>query len=254
VDKVDYDKRQHTVYARGRELSSAAVGAWMHAFSSHCPARRPLSVLDLGSGTGRFTPALAETFGGPVWGVEPSDGMRGVAERSAAGASVTYVRGSAQHIPLPDDSCDVVVLFLVLHHVPDMEQAAAEIARVLRLGGRVLIRSTFSDRMPKLSWHRFFPRAADLEREMFPVVDEVVRIFSSVGLSQLALQALPVRLADSLAEHASQLRLRAISTFEHLTEEEIARGFAALDAAVAEEATPQPVDSTGDLLVLESAM
>ena len=33
-------------------------------------------VLDLGSGTGRFTPALADTFGGPVNGVEPSAGMR----------------------------------------------------------------------------------------------------------------------------------------------------------------------------------
>ena len=59
-----------------------------------CPSRRSLAVLDLGSGTGRFTPALAEAFGGPVYGVEPLHKMRAVAERHkmrAVAESSTYI-------------------------------------------------------------------------------------------------------------------------------------------------------------------
>jgi ubiquinone/menaquinone biosynthesis C-methylase UbiE len=253
VEGVDYDRRQYAVYSRGRELDPAAVGAWMRTFAAHCPPRRPLTVLDLGSGTGRFTPALAETFGGPVYGVEPSSRMREIAARSAPAGPVTYLDGSAERIPLPDGSCDVVVMFLSLHHVRDRRTAAGEVARVLRSGGRVLIRSTFADRLPDKRWHHFFPRAVEIEKRLFPALDEVVELFAAVGLRRLALETVPVRDAASLAEHAEKLRHRAISTFEYLSAEETAQGFAALDAAVAEETTPRPVDSTADLLVLGTA-
>jgi ubiquinone/menaquinone biosynthesis C-methylase UbiE len=86
---------------------------------------------------------------------------------------VTYQAGSAEQIPLPAGSCDLVLMFLVFHHVGDRAAAAAEISRVLRPGGRVLIRSTFADRLPDLWWHRFFPRAAEIEQQMFPTVAEV---------------------------------------------------------------------------------
>jgi hypothetical protein len=46
------------------------------------------------------------------------------------------------------------------------------------------------------------------------------------------------------------MRLRPFSTFEHLTEPEIAAGMAAMDAAVAQETDPQPIEGASDLLVL----
>lgn len=250
MQNVDYDRRQYAVYSRGRVLDPEQIEAWMRTFAAHCPSRRPLTVLDLGAGTGRLTPALARTFGGPVHGVEPSERMREVAVRSAAADGVTYLAGSAERIPLPDRSCDVVLMFYVVHHVQDRPAAAAEIARVLRPGGRVLIRSTFSDRLPQKPWYRFFPRAVELEKAMFPTLAEVVDAFASAGLPRIALETVPVQDAPSLAEHAERLRHRAIATFEYLTEDELARGFAALDAAVARETTQRPVESSADLLVL----
>jgi ubiquinone/menaquinone biosynthesis C-methylase UbiE len=250
LERVDYDDRQHLVYRQGRAVSDETAGAWMQTFARHVPPQRPLSVLDLGSGTGRFAPVLAEAFGGPVYGVEPSAKMRQDAERSSAHPSVTYLAGNAERIPLSTGSCDVVVLFLVFHHVQDRQAAAAEIARVLRPHGSVLIRSTFADRMPELGWHRFFPRAFEIEKQMFPTVAEVVDVFAGVGLDRRALEAVPERFANSLAESAARLHLRAISTFEFLTAEETEQGFAALDAAVAAETTPRPVEGISDLLVL----
>lgn len=81
---VDYDYRLHRVYAEGRRLSADSLRSWRSEFERHAPSRRPLTVLDLGSGTGRFTPLLAEAFGGPVSGVEPSARMREIAESGAA--------------------------------------------------------------------------------------------------------------------------------------------------------------------------
>jgi ubiquinone/menaquinone biosynthesis C-methylase UbiE len=248
--RVDYDQRQHTVYAQGRALSEQMLATWMDAFARHAPPQRPLTVLDLGSGTGRFTPALADTFGGPVYGVEPSTQMRAVAEETARHSGVAYLAGGAERIPLPDSSCDLVLMFLSLHHVQDRGAAAAEIARVLRPAGRLLIRSTFSDRMPDLLWHRYFARARAIEERLFPSMQEVVDLFGTVGLRQLALDQVRQRFAPSLAEYADRLRLRAISTFELMTNDEIEAGLAALDADAAAERTPQPVEEDSDLLVL----
>jgi hypothetical protein len=114
----------------------------------------------------------------------------------------------------------------------------------------VFIRSTFSDRMPELEWHRYFPRAREVELQMFPTTHEVVDLFAAVGLRPLTLVGLNHPFAPSLAEHAARLRMRAISTFEHLSEEEITEGFRRLDAAVALEHEPRPVNGISDLLVL----
>lgn len=249
--EVDYDERQYRVYAQARALSETTIAGWMSVFARHAPPARPLTVLDLGSGTGRFTPALAGTFGGPVYGVEPSGRMREVAEEHAENPAVTYLDGSAEAIPLPDACCDLVLMFLVLHHVRDQAAAAAEIARVLRPGGRLLIRSAFPERLPELLWYDYFPGARTVDEQVFPRMDHTIDLFTGAGLRFVTLDEVQQEIAGSLSEYAERLRLRGSSTFERLTEEEIAAGFSALDAAVDAESRPRPVIEDGDVLVFE---
>lgn len=251
LKRVDYNDNQHRTYAEGRRMPPEALARWMGRFAEHLPDRRPLAVLDLGCGIGRLTPALAETFGGPVWGVDPSARMREIAEATAAHPAVTYLEGEAARIPLPESSVDAVLMFLSLHHVPDRAAAAAEIARVLRPGGRLLVRTPFRDRMTAGWWHAFFPRGLEIEMEMFPSLETVTADFAAVGLNPVALVEVVEVYASTQAEAAEKLRLRAVSTFEHMTEAEIAEGFARMDAHIAADDDPRP-PSTGqsDLLVL----
>ncbi len=246
---VDYDRSQHQTYVAGRDLGRDHALFWARHFADHAPTPRPLSVLDLGSGTGRFTPILAETFGEAL-GVEPSVQMRRIAEGHDTDPKVRYAAGRAEAIPAPDAAFDLVLMFLSFHHVKDRQKAVAEIARVLRPGGRVMMRSPFSDRFPAIDWHDFFPRAREIEMRMFPPLAEVEALFAAVGLGRVALVEAEERMAGSLKEQAERLRHRAISTFEHLREAEIEEGFAQLDRAVAEEIEPKPAFTRADLLVL----
>jgi ubiquinone/menaquinone biosynthesis C-methylase UbiE len=250
LKKVDYNENQHAVYAKGRALDAASTDLWLSLYAEHGPSVRPATVLDLGSGTGRFTPLLAQVFGGPVYGVEPSDKMRATAEAQAADPAITYLAGQAEAIPLPTDSVDMVLTCLSFHHVRDRAAGAAEIARVLKPGGRYLTYTPFSDRFPDIHWHRFFPEAREVEKRMFPPLAEIEALFAAAGLHKVSLTRIQHSTSPSLAEFRERLSLRAISTFEHMSEDDIQRGFARLDAAVAEETEPQIVFTQGDLLVL----
>lgn len=250
LGRVDYDQVQHAAYATARALPAASIALYMQTFARRLPARRPLTVVDLGSGTGRFTPALAETFGGPVYGVEPAAAMRRTAEAAAAHPKVRYLAGEAAAIPLPDASVDVVLMFLSFHHVPDQAAGAREIARVLKPGGRAILRSTFRERIPDHWWRGFFPRSHAVEEAMFPSVAEARALFEAAGFETVEVAQTEVPFEGDIESAVARLKLRAVSTFEHMTDEELDEGFARIDAALAA-GTIEEKPTFGDFIVFQ---
>jgi ubiquinone/menaquinone biosynthesis C-methylase UbiE len=92
-------------------------------------------VCDLAAGTGKLTRRLVE-LGARVTAVEPVDAMR--AQATSAVPSAILVEGTAEEIPLDDASVDAVTVAQAFHWF-DAPAALAEIARVLRPGGRLAI-------------------------------------------------------------------------------------------------------------------
>ena len=102
-------------------------------------------VLDVACGTGNLT-LTAQTYAGPtgkVYGIDASPEMIEVAKKKAArlGTGVIFQVGLAEKLDFPDATFDVVISRLAIHHLPDdlKRLAFAEILRVLKPGGRVLI-------------------------------------------------------------------------------------------------------------------
>lgn len=99
-------------------------------------------VLDLGSGGGIDVLLSARRVGstGRVFGVDMTDEMLALAQRNAAEAGATnveFLRGHIEALPLPAESIDVVISNCVVNLAADKPAVFAEIARVLRPGGRV---------------------------------------------------------------------------------------------------------------------
>lgn len=232
MEKVDYDAHLHTVYAAGRQMSPDAVRTWMEAFARHLPRTRPLVWLDLGSGTGRMTPALASAFGGPAHGVEPSGQMRAQALAHAGHPDVRYAAGSAEHIPLPDASCDAALLFFVWHHVDDREGAAQELRRVVRPGGTLFVGANLADRMPDIWWFRVMPEWKKVDTAQFRSEEDVRGDFTSAGWTLVSHDQVTWLRSANLAEDFERLKLRAVSVFAHLSEDLIDDGFARIEVAL----------------------
>lgn len=107
-------------------------------------------VLDLGSGGGIDVLLSAKRVGstGRVFGLDMTDEMLSLAQRNIADAGATNVellKGTIEQIPLPAGSIDVVISNCVVNLAADKPAVFAEIARVLRPGGRVGITDIVAD-------------------------------------------------------------------------------------------------------------
>jgi arsenite methyltransferase len=107
-------------------------------------------VVDIGAGPGFLAAEMAAAVGphGRVHAVDPSPSMRALAE--GRGAAIDVVDGAAEALPLPDASVDAAVATQVFEYVSDVPGALAEVRRVLRPGGRVLLLDTDWD---SIVWH-----------------------------------------------------------------------------------------------------
>ena len=97
--------------------------------------------LDVGCGPGSVTASLAHAVGpgGLALGVDISEPMLARAVRAEAGPQIGFLRADAQRLPLRDETVDAVVSIAVLQLIPDPTAALAEMARVLRPGGRLAV-------------------------------------------------------------------------------------------------------------------
>lgn len=152
------------------------------------PARAGAVLVDVGCGGGLLAPHV--------------DGYRQVGVdlvesglTLAARYGVLPVQGDAHALPLADEVADVVVAGEVLEHVPDLDRVVAEIARILRPGGTVIV-DTISD-----TW---------LARVALVTVGERVPGGPPPGIHDPALFVRPDRLQQLFARRGVRLAVRGI--------------------------------------------
>ena len=109
--------------------------------------------LDVGAGEGRFCRMLAER-GAITIGLEPTRLLASTARDRQPGGN--FVRALAERMPLHDGIFDVAVTYITLVDIIGYREAIAEMARVLRPGGRLVAAnlSFVTASGPGLGWHR----------------------------------------------------------------------------------------------------
>lgn len=116
---------------RREAVRAARLGPGMHA-------------VDVACGSGSLTRELARAIGpsGSATGVDVSTGMLAEArrhQRSTSGVMPRYLEGDALALPLPDAKVDAATIAFGLRNVADYRRCLAEMSRVVRPGGRIVV-------------------------------------------------------------------------------------------------------------------
>ncbi|MDX1662931.1 MAG: class I SAM-dependent methyltransferase [Candidatus Promineifilaceae bacterium] len=94
------------------------------------------ALLDVGGGTGRVAAVLRDRIGGPVVVYDETEAMLRQVDRDRG---LQPLAGAAERLPFPDGSFDRVLVVDAFHHFADHGAVVAELVRILRPGGRLLI-------------------------------------------------------------------------------------------------------------------
>jgi SAM-dependent methyltransferase len=154
-DRIDEDAFVREQYAtpdnlRARKSAYAnAEGDDPREFAFEAiAAARPRRVLEVGGGEGELSERVLRELGAEVIGIDQSEAMVEMQRSRGIDARV----GDVQALPLEDGEFDVAVAAWMLYHVADLNQALAELARVLKPDGRLVVVTNSVDHLQEL-WH-----------------------------------------------------------------------------------------------------
>jgi SAM-dependent methyltransferase len=131
-----YD-RWHDARETG-EWDAAPRAPWHLLTIAHLPDVRGQRVLEIGCGRGEFARHLAQQ-GAELVAADFSPAAVAHTRKRLEGFDATAIVADIQDIPFPNTSFDIVISQETLEHVPDPMRGLAELVRVTRFGGRVLV-------------------------------------------------------------------------------------------------------------------
>ena len=179
-------------------------------------------VLDLGAGTGDLSAEFRRQGAARVIGLDVSAAMLARAEQKYGGSDIDWLQGDALQLPFADGSFDVVASAFVMRNLPDLAGSFAEMARVLRPGGRLvgldithppdsawgkLLRLGFEQGVTRMagllsgdrSAYRYLPNSLS----GYPTADELSGMLESAGLVEVSFRRLSM---GAVALHVGRQR------------------------------------------------
>jgi ubiquinone/menaquinone biosynthesis C-methylase UbiE len=189
-----YDKQQATFeFNRWSASYDRCILQWLLFGPSHrallrriraVAEDRPLRILDVGCGTGVFAARLRAAFpSAQVWGVDLAAGMlaKGAPRWRVHAGHVQPVQADSERLPFAAASFDVVTCANSFHHYPHQERAVAEMHRVLRPGGRLLLIDGYRDSL--WGWFIYDVCVAGVEGDVHHASSYWLRtLFAQAGL------------------------------------------------------------------------
>ncbi|MCJ7772150.1 MAG: class I SAM-dependent methyltransferase [Desulfobacterales bacterium] len=151
------------------------------------------TIADIGAGTGNYSNAFAD-LGYKIKAVEPSEEMR---KQAKPNNNITWLSGTAESIPLPDNSVDGVIIVLAIHHFSSLKDASAEMQRICPNGPIVVF--TLDPRKGEEPWFKdYFPEIYEQDFKSFPPIDTVANTIAMNGSWAWEIKSFP--LPDDLSD------------------------------------------------------
>jgi ubiquinone/menaquinone biosynthesis C-methylase UbiE len=173
---VDYDQAAGN-YAAHRQVHHGVL----HELGQRGRLRASSVILETGCGTGNYVCGLAESYGCQAFGLDPSVGM--LAQARSRRAQVTWILGGAEQLCFDNGTFDLAFSVDVIHHITDKATFYRQVARILRLGGRVCTVTDSEDIIRQREiLSGYFPETVEKELARYPRIAQLEDWMAAAGL------------------------------------------------------------------------
>ena len=207
-------------YRTLRELDLGAVGVISDVVGRAADPGRPVRLLDVATGSGRYLDAVsycvASTLAMDVMpiGLDLSPAMLRQARirNGDEGLRARHLVGAVEMLPFQTSSCDVMTCFNAVHHV-DLARFVDEASRVLIPSGQLVVYTRTPEQNRRTIWGRQFPEFTTRETRLYGVEDLRVALQATSAFTSVRTQTVPWTVTSSLARLVEQATHYHYSTF-----------------------------------------
>ena len=207
-------------YRSLRELDLRAVRVISGVLAHAAYQRRPLRLLDVGTGTGRYLNAVGEHLSSalasrvsPI-GLDLSLAMLQQARilNGHAGLRARHLVSTAEMLPFRTSCCDVMTCFNAVHHF-DLARFVGEASRVLTPSGQLVLYTRTPEQNRRTIWGQCFPEFAMRETRLHRVEDLRVALQATGAFVSVRAQTVSWKVTTSLSRLVEQVTHYHYSTF-----------------------------------------
>ena len=207
-------------YRTLRELDLGAVGVISDVVVRAADPGRPVRLLDVATGSGRYLDAVSQCVAStlamdviPI-GLDLSPAMLRQAriDNGHPGLRARHLVGAVETLPFQTSSCDVMTCFNAVHHV-DLARFVDEASRVLTPSGQLVIYTRTPEQNRRTIWGRHFPEFTTRETRLYGVEDLRVALQATSAFTSVRTQTVPWTVTSSLARLVEQATHYHYSTF-----------------------------------------
>lgn len=203
--RVDYDAVAPLYDSQ--PYRARAVDPEFLAFVAQRAAAEALSALDIGCGTGNQLVAnrAAAPRAGLI-GIDRSSGMLRQARPKAP--DIAWAQADAAMLPFPARSFDFISCQLAFHHFQAKAAMLRDAFRVLRSGGRLVLRNLCPQESPDWFYYRYFPEAQLIDLRDFWPPEAIMAVMEGTGFTAVTADYEHLRFAQNLSAWLEILRRR----------------------------------------------
>jgi ubiquinone/menaquinone biosynthesis C-methylase UbiE len=234
--RVNYDLIAH-LFDKG-PYRAKSVDPELAAFTSQRTASDPLSVLDIGCGTGSQLIANRTVVPhGRLVGLDRSLGMLRQAQRKSP--DVAWVQGDGAVLPFRDQSFDFVICQHALHHVQDKAGMLHSVFRVLRPDGRLVILSLCPQESADWLYYEYFPEAYAIDLIDFWPPQAIIAVLEAAGFAAITAEHQHLHYEQNMQEWLNVVRRRDVtSQLMVISDAAYAAGLRRLEEGLADGSVP----------------
>jgi len=251
MSKIYQKNNQAKSYDKARLMPNNTMHMWIDVLVALVPPNTIKNILDLGCGTGRFSFMLSEKYDAMITAIDPSIPMLNKGKKKGNNKNIVWQKGTAEDIPLDDNSINLVWMSQVFHHIDNIDNALKEIYRILAMDGYLAVRNGLKEHIDEIIWYQCFPEALEIERKRLLTQEEMVKLIIKYSFKTNAKVRVYQYFAKSYHDYIEKISKRGLSSLIAISDQAFNRGLKKLKEWAKDRPHDELVYEPVDLLIFQ---